>query len=992
MSVSAPAPIEAESIQHIEVVVEGRMVEVRARTRDGALTLEADPIFEALESRAEIEESLLVYRRFQDGAELSIDFADGKVRANGLVLGALPGFETRDQADTWLSVNAISVLTGAVADENPAGHWTFTLDERLRPKFDLDLWVAGELIETAGNDPRTIGPVLLIPLEGIADALGHGLELGPEPGEITVTRVQDAAVITLDTSSGLVTVNGVPRGVTADVAYIDLERLLLPASAVETLTGTHIVLEPGSSRIDVTLDERLGGGALPGPRVVDEAAETPLTIETLKFDIGDRASNSAVLYGRWGGFNGRLRYETVGGVRSLEEQQPAWVSLDVQSLDGWVATLGDSTSQFRELAGVDESRIRGAAWRQQRPSGAILAIAAGVPINGAVQVTDQASRPTFGGLAAGARLISQDSETEYGVSASLSDDGRAQRLVASAQKDIRHEVTHGLEAVSVAADAGVFNDPEGVGVDVRGRADVVYRLNEQATTQVSVSYDGARFSKPTSIVSPPSDELVPTLPTEEVDESEAPAAGDPASFFNSDGSSRFIAQASVGWRATENWGPIANFAATTRVNYSRFGGASSSQAVAGSASANARVRPLGLDLSLDGSIASTQSDGQTTQSVSVSSRALRRFDWGTIQANYTFTDIGGVTTQNAVGNISVKPVRANLGKGARVSAGPAASVVWTPEAVSARAGVRATASSGSAFGDRFQVDGQFSALQSVNPEDRSTDLFGSLSARYAITRDIALEASYFDDFAGRRDVMIGLRGRIHFNEPRRHTRPKDGRGVLKGQVFFDENRDGVRQPNEPGVSRVTVSVRGTGLALGVDRNGYYTIHNMKTGLFNIDIDRRSLPLGLLPPEDFRARATVGDGQITTLDIPLIASGQIRGAVFVDANGNGETDRGEARVEGALLSLERTDQDGEILSSRAAAFGQFGFENLPPGDYVLRVAVAEAVHEFPVSLTEDNLFAELPAGLPGDDPPPENEPDAPFQQVSPVAMEAPLATP
>ena len=150
----------------------------------------------ALRSEIEIIDKLLGYHRFQDGAWMSVDMADGKVRSNKIVLGKLPDFEPREQADTWLGLNAVAVMSGTHVSEDDQGRTVLTLDKQLKPQFGLELWVSGAPVDTFGNEARTIGPVLLVPLEPIIEALGHTLDV--QSGLVTVRRTQDQAEIQLE--------------------------------------------------------------------------------------------------------------------------------------------------------------------------------------------------------------------------------------------------------------------------------------------------------------------------------------------------------------------------------------------------------------------------------------------------------------------------------------------------------------------------------------------------------------------------------------------------------------------------------------------------------------------------------------------------------------------------------------------------------------------------------------------------------------------------
>lgn len=593
-------------------------------------------------------------------------------------------------------------------------------------------------------------------------------------------------------------------------------------------------------------------------------------------------------------------------------------------------------------------------WRTQRKeSGDLIAISAGVPLSGSEQVSDNASRPTFSGFTAGARWLAAEGDQEFGISAATRPNGGGSRVVIGGQKQIDRSRLHdtGLQSLFIAADAGVFNDGTGTRVDFRGRAQGGYRVNRQVGVQASLSYDGGSFSQGGGL--------------SEGSSLEGALSGRSAS--------RFVGALSTDWRAVQDWGPISRVAAGVRTSYSRTGGtgtASGTSTVSVSGAFNGRITPLDLNVSLDAGFTNTSSDEGSVQTRSINARAFRQFGWGTVQAVYSNSNNDGETIQRFVSNISANPIRKQFSKGASIAAGPTASVVWSPEGISARAGATVSVDSGQRFGDRLNVQGQFSALQSVDPENSGTQLFSSLRASYAISRFISLESSYFDNLSGARDFSVALRGRVTFNEPRKHTRPQEGLGVLRGRVYFDRNRDGIRQPDEEGVPGVRVQVTGTRLALGVDRDGHFTIQNMKSGLYGVTIDRRSLPLGLLVPDDASARATIGDGRVTELEIPIVASGQIRGALFVDDNEDGEATPGEHRVEGMYLTLKRVDGDAgendETFSAVSASFGQYSFENLAPGRYELSVNFKGIVFSRSIELTEDNLFAVQPFGLLDDD--------------------------
>ena len=198
--------------------------------------------------------------------------------------------------------------------------------------------------------------------------------------------------------------------------------------------------------------------------------------------------------------------------------------------------------------------------------------------------------------------------------------------------------------------------------------------------------------------------------------------------------------------------------------------------------------------------------------------------------------------------------------------------------------------------------------------------------------------------------------------PRASRLPDEGKGVLAGRVFLERNRDGVRQDDEPGVPGVRVQVIGTRLGLNTARDGHFNIQNIKQGLYAVTVSRQSLPLGYLVSEATKPRVTVGNGRRTEVEIPLILSGQVRGAVFVDENGNGEPDAGERRLEGQWLQLKSLTT-GATRDIHSASFGQYGFESVDPGEYELSASISGTPISQTVLVDAASPFAIVPLAVP-----------------------------
>ncbi|MEM7766524.1 MAG: hypothetical protein AAF253_03440 [Pseudomonadota bacterium] len=945
----APAPAQDGSVMFILATVEGERIELRqTRTADGRDLYDARPIIEALRGMLSLDETVLTVERFQDGARLSIDMADGKVEANGQTLGMLPEWEPRTRADTWLDSNAIAILTGTQVGEADDGTLSFTLDDRLRPQFDLELWVEGQRITVGDVEPRTIGPVLLLPLRDVVEALGHALEIDEATGYISVIRIQDTSRLTIDPSTGAVALNDQFIGVSPSMSYAEPDNLLFPSPAIETLTGTHIKLRPGTNRVDITLDDRLGGGVLPDAYVLDQAEATPFTFERLDYQLSTQGQQTIVGHAHAGTFNGTGRVRTAGGFSDPAALQPSAITIDVESLRGWRASLGDINSQFRELSGAGTSRVRGANWRRQTEDGDIVAVAAGVPLSGSRRLSDSASLPTFSGMAAGARLIRPDRNEEIGISAA-SEAGES-RLVASAQKFVetnRPRDKAGLKTAQASVDVGVFQGGTANAFDVDAQASGSYRLSNTTQVRAQTAYRGASFLA---------------------------RSGGGALGQETTPSSRTNARVSLDWRATRDWTILKDVGAGARIGVDQSG---STNAQTISVSVGGRIPGIGPNISADLSQARFRNgEGESGSTTNVNIRMFKRFGWGDGQVQIQSGEAGESRDTRMVATLTGHPVTRFLGKDAVVSLAPTASVVSSTGVTGGRLGATLTGDSGAAFGDRFRMGGQFSAAQSLNPDQSAPEIFANLSGSYYVNRYIQLTGSVGQNFSGGTSMLFALRGSAPFNPPRKHTLPQDGRGVLKGRAFLDRNRDGVRQADEPGIPGIVIGLDNTRLRLGADRDGFFTIQNLKSGLYSLGIDRRTLPLGFTVADNTVLRATVAAGQITNIDVPVIASGQIRGAVFVDVDRSGDTTPGDERLEGAYLTLTSLGAGGTKPQHQyAASFGQFAFENVAPGPYRIQVAFGGRTAEQTVEISEEELLVVQDIAF-GAEPMPDDAPGGP----------------
>ncbi len=972
----------AEVDSSIIVKLDGETLESTEvhRADNGGLYVNAMPIFQSLNDDVEFDADTkaLIVRRSQDGVVMELYTETGIVKQNGRALGRLKHFGEVSEDRFLLTPNAIAVLSGAAGKfDETKNEFNFKLDPRLKVATGFEIYVNELPLGTLNPAPRSVGPVLLLPLLPIAEELGHSVQVVESGSVIIVRRAQDSAEFSLNLDTGLIMLRGNPIGLSKDVTYIDPANLLLPVSAIETLTGTHVDSTGGSNRIDITLDERLAGAIKPTGSVKETTKNTPFTPESLGFSLGPDSLNTVEFNAHGGSFNGQLRYETQDLVTNAAELEPSWLSLNFVHTGGATGTVGDYAADFRELDGVGLRRIRGVAVQKVTEKGRWAAVV-GVPENGVRQISDDQTRSTFGGLAAGVRYADRDG-WEAGLSArhdNLTEDQAAVLEVISGRlgriKDKKLQW-------SSEASLGVFNGPAREdSVDLRLGANVRYDATREVSLDLDAQYDGAEFLR--------------SRLDREATENEITAITNPDAVIEDDdqfvpdtrrrGLDQLAFSANARYAPANDTGILNNPAIALRGNYAKTGALKTSDeglAVTNIGISGAtNIGQSGVSLSADANYFTVNFDDEreteTGRQFSVST--FKQFENYTVRAQYRNDKSTEQNTQQALSvTASRRPVNLPLPKDASLSVSPSVSALWNGSNVTARGGVFANLNSGTVFGAKNQINASFGVLQSVSGfNGTQTDKFLTVSAsrRLKIGNNMALGLAYRNDLNGNQRVGLQLTGQYEFNEKRRYRKTEDGRGVLKGRAFLDKNRDGIKQDDEPPMPRVLIKVKGTGLALHTDNAGFYTIQNIREGIYELQVDARTLPLGFDLSEDVTTKATIANGQITDVPMPIVQRGQIRGFGFVDENGNGKYDTGEERIEGAKLKLtpviaknidgvkaqenppkdnettdnasepkpDKTDDKG-VKYTLTTSFGQYAFDDLPVGEYHVEVLPSKA---------------------------------------------------
>lgn len=224
-------------------------------------------------------------------------------------------------------------------------------------------------------------------------------------------------------------------------------------------------------------------------------------------------------------------------------------------------------------------------------------------------------------------------------------------------------------------------------------------------------------------------------------------------------------------------------------------------------------------------------------------------------------------------------------------------------------------------------------------------------------------------------------------------RPSPRQGNLFGRVYVDSNGNGRADEDEAGIAGVVLHLEGQTLGgqplkLSVTSaaNGAYAFNAVPpSGEAGYRLSQvqpagyldgaTSAPAGARSGTPNAAKPVPAGGMDTIAGILVVAGtnlsgydfgerplqgNSIGGSVYIDANGNGMRDAGEAGIPGVQFALSGRDQDGKDVqrSAVSAADGGFAFTGLAPSD----ASGYELVQTQPAGWGDG--ITSIAAGLPG----------------------------
>jgi len=176
---------------------------------------------------------------------------------------------------------------------------------------------------------------------------------------------------------------------------------------------------------------------------------------------------------------------------------------------------------------------------------------------------------------------------------------------------------------------------------------------------------------------------------------------------------------------------------------------------------------------------------------------------------------------------------------------------------------------------------------------------------------------------------------------------------VSGQVYNDQNRDGIQDTGEDGISGITVYLdANTNGALDAgelsdttDNSGNYAFVNIDVGTYEINQVLQANWLQTFPVADQPQLVTlIADDDVTDVNFGTATiPGSITGTVYDDTNGDGVQDSGENGVEGRTVYID-ADNDGTFDNTETFTTtdttGLYTFDELDIASYKVRTVLPQ----------------------------------------------------
>ncbi|MEG4484366.1 SdrD B-like domain-containing protein [Microcoleus sp. D2_18a_B4] len=175
--------------------------------------------------------------------------------------------------------------------------------------------------------------------------------------------------------------------------------------------------------------------------------------------------------------------------------------------------------------------------------------------------------------------------------------------------------------------------------------------------------------------------------------------------------------------------------------------------------------------------------------------------------------------------------------------------------------------------------------------------------------------------------------------------------AILGIKFFDQNRDGIRQANEPGLANVPILIQtaiatgsttvspgeNPGLRTTTDANGTFSFINLVPG--NYVLTETAIPPGLTPTTPNPLAVTLGNRNVNVFfgNGPVDVGSRIVGCKYLDIDADGFRDGNEPGIKNVRIYIDSNgngQRDAGEQNTLTDKNGAWSF-NVAPGTYKIR---------------------------------------------------------
>ena len=158
------------------------------------------------------------------------------------------------------------------------------------------------------------------------------------------------------------------------------------------------------------------------------------------------------------------------------------------------------------------------------------------------------------------------------------------------------------------------------------------------------------------------------------------------------------------------------------------------------------------------------------------------------------------------------------------------------------------------------------------------------------------------------------------------------KGKIKGCVFVDLNQNGLKDPEEEGLTNIEILLDRRKVAQ-TNQNGYFNLTSIPPGLHTVAIYLRNVP-AFYEAVIEESEVQLKGGETKQVNLTVVPLGLISGKLILDLNENNTKDKSDSVLSGIQINLLKKGELYRFAFTNSNWI--FTLDNLRPGSYLLEV--------------------------------------------------------